>query len=87
MSDDAMLDGLPIEDVLAGMEIPALPPDTSPVGMIAFVKLREADGGTGWSLRVTRDIDDEEALGLLVGYVHKATRDAADSWDDTDPTR
>ncbi|GAA2149629.1 hypothetical protein GCM10009826_04520 [Humibacillus xanthopallidus] len=54
--------------------------------MLAFVKLQEPDGGTGWSVRVTADLDDEEVLGLLTGYVEHLRQVAAAAWDDGDPT-
>jgi len=32
-------------------------------------------------MRVTANLDDEEALGRLVGYVEHLKREATDSWD------
>ncbi|MCZ2264386.1 MULTISPECIES: hypothetical protein [unclassified Isoptericola] len=77
----------PVAEVLGGLRIPALPAGTTPRGLLALVKLDEPDGGVGWSVRVTADLDDEEVLGVLVGYVEHLKRVAADSWDDSDPTR
>ena len=87
MSDEDGVEPQPIERVLGGLAIPNLPEGTTPIGFLGFIKLREADGGVGWSLRTTSGLDDEEDLGLLVGYVHHATVEAANSWDDTDPTK
>jgi len=72
--------------VLGDLEIYPLPDGTAPTGLLAFVKLAEPDGGAGWSVRVTSDLDDEEILGLLVGYVERLKQAAAASWDDSDPT-
>lgn len=85
--NDSALQAAPVEEVLAGLRIPPLPAGTSPAGLLAFVKLHEADGGTGWSVRVTAELDDEEVLGLLTGYVEHLRQVAAASWDDGDPTR
>ncbi len=78
--------GLPIGQVLDGLLIPALPARTRPSGVLAFVKLDEPDGSVGWSVRVTSDLEDEEVLGLLVGYVEHLKQNAAAAWDDGDPT-
>lgn len=67
--------------------IPPLPAGTSPAGLLEFVKLHEPDGGTGWSVRVTAELDDEEVLGLLTGDVEHLRQVAAASWDDSDLTR
>ncbi|GAB3103705.1 hypothetical protein [Isoptericola nanjingensis] len=77
---------LPVGDVLEGLQLLPLPEGTTPSGVLAFVKLDEPDGGVGWSVRVTDGMNDEENLGLLVGYVEKLKQAAAASWDDTDPT-
>lgn len=85
--DESSVPALPIEEVLAGLRIPALPEGTTPRGLLAFVQLNEPDGSTGWSVRVTSDLDDDEILGILIGYTHRLQQQAADSWDDSDPTR
>lgn len=85
--NDSALPVAPLEEVLAGLRIPVLPEGTSPAGLLAFVKLHEPDGGTGWSVRVTAELDDEEVLGLLTGYVEHLRQAAAASWDDSDATR
>lgn len=85
--NDSALQAAPVEEVLAGLRIPPLPAGTSPAGLLAFVKLHEPDGGTGWSVRVTAELDDEEVLGLLTGYVEHLRQVAAASWDDGDSTR
>ena len=85
--NDSTLQAAPVEEVLAGLRIPILPAGTRPTGLLAFVKLHEPDGGVGWSVRVTAELDDEEVLGLLTGYVEHLRQAAAASWDDSDPTR
>jgi len=55
--------------------------------LLAFVKLNEADGSTGWSVRQTSNLDEDEVLGILIGYTHHLKQRAADSWDEGDPTR
>lgn len=77
----------PVGEVLAGLTIPAIPAGTSARGLLAFVPLAEEDGSIGWSVRVTSNLDDEEVLGVLVGYVEHLKQQAAASWDDSDPTR
>ncbi|GGC18401.1 hypothetical protein [Cellulomonas carbonis] len=79
--------GVPISEVLSDLRIPPLPEATTASDVFAFVKLREPDGGIGWAVRVTPDLDDEEVLGLLVGYVEHLKQEAASSWNSTDPTR
>lgn len=78
---------LPVGDVLDGLAIPALPEGLRPEGLLALVRCVAPDGGTSWSVRVTEGLDDDEVLGTLVGYVEHLKREAADAWDDTDPTR
>ena len=78
---------LPVGEVLAGMAVPALPQGAKPQGLLAFVKLDEADGSTGWSVRQTSNLDEDEVLGILIGYTHRLKQRAADSWDEGDPTR
>lgn len=78
---------LPVGEVLGDLRVPALPEGSSARGLLALVKLDEPDGGIGWSVRVTSDLDDEEVLGVLVGYVEHLKQAAAASWDDSDPTR
>jgi len=51
------------------------------------VQLDEPDETIGWSVRVTSNLNDEEVLGLLVGYVEHLKQEASTSWDDLDPTR
>ncbi|MFE5337230.1 hypothetical protein ACFQ8E_15065 [Isoptericola sp. NPDC056573] len=77
---------LPAGEVLQGLELLPLPEGTTPNAALAFVRLDEPDGGTGWSVRVTEGTSDEEILGLLVGYTERLKQAAADAWDDTDPT-
>ncbi|WP_250444283.1 hypothetical protein [Actinotalea sp. C106] len=79
--------GLPIGEVLPELRIPPLPAASTAAGVLAFVKLHEPSGEIGWAVRVTSDMDDEEVLGLLVGYVEHLKQQAASSWDSTDPTR
>jgi len=78
---------LPVREVLDGLAIPALPEGTTPRGLLAFVKLDEPDGGVGWSVRVTSNLDDEEVLGLRVEYVEHLKKEAVCSWETPDPTR
>lgn len=88
MSEDPQtIPAVPIEDVLRGLSIPALPAGSVPRGLLAFVQLDEPDGAIGWSVRVTSNLNDEEVLGLLVGYVEHLKQEASTSWDDLDPTR
>jgi hypothetical protein len=85
--EEPTIPALPAGEVLAGLRIPALPEGATPTGMVAFVKLDEADGGTGWSVRMTSNIDEDETPGILVGYTHHLNQQAAESWDYSDPTR
>ena len=78
---------LPVGEALAGFQIAVLPEGTTARGLLALVKLDESDGGIGWAVRVTEDLNDEEVLGVLVGYVEHLKKEASDSWDDADPTR
>jgi hypothetical protein len=73
--------------VLGDLKTPALPPGTTATAMFALIRLDEPDGGEGWSVRVTEGLDDAELLGVLVGYVEHLKRAAAESWDESDPTR
>ena len=77
----------PVGEVLGDLRIPALPEGATAHGLLAFVQTRERDGSDGWSVRVTANLDDEAVLGLLVGYVEHLKHEAADAWDDSDPTR
>lgn len=77
---------LPAGDVLDGLKLLPLPEGTTPSAVLAFVRLDEPDGGVGWSVRVTEGMNDEENLGLLVGYAERLKQAAAASWDDSDPT-
>lgn len=86
-SDEPNVPALPAGEVLVGLRIPALPEGATPSGMLAFVKLDEADGSTGWSVRMTSNLDEDEILGILTGYTHRLTQQAAQSWDEGDPTR
>jgi hypothetical protein len=85
-----MSDGIPgllVAQVLGDLRVPALPEGSAADGLLAFVRLVEPDGSIGWAVRVTSNMNDEEVLGVLVGYVEHLKREAADSWDSTDPTR
>jgi len=55
--------------------------------VLAFVKLTEADGSIGWSVRQTSNFDEDEVLGILFGYTRRLEQRAADSWDEGDPTQ
>jgi hypothetical protein len=81
------LTAFPLGEVLPDLRIPALPQGCVPRGLFALVKLDEPDGGIGWSVRATSDLNDEELLGVLAGYVEHLKQAAAASWDDIDPTR
>ena len=50
----------PIEQVLGGLRIPALPEGTTARELLALVKLEEPSGGISWSVRVTSGLNDEE---------------------------
>ena len=77
----------PIEQVLGDLRIPALPEGATARELLALVKLEEPGGGISWSVRVTSGLNDEEILGVLVGYVEHLRQEAAAEWDDRDPTR
>lgn len=78
---------LPVEQVLRGLKIPGLPDGAEPRELLAAIKYEDAAGDEGWVVRVTSDVDDDEVLGVLVGYVEHLKQQAAASWDDGDPTR
>ena len=80
-------EGVPVEEVLAGLRIPRLPVESSARALCALVQIDHADGSIGWVVRVTANVDDDELLGVLTGYVEHLKQAAAASWDEGDPTR
>ena len=81
------LEGLPAGEVLGDLRIPSVPEGCTPRGVMALIKVEDSDGDPGWCVRVTSDLDDEELLGVLVGYVEHLKQQAAASWDESDVTR
>lgn len=73
--------------MLAGLSVAALSPGSRPTGLVALVQAEDPDGTTGWSVRVTEGLSDDEVLGVLTGYLEHLKQLAAAEWDDTDPTR
>ena len=74
---EAGIPALPIEQVLGGLRLPALPEGATARELLALVKLEDPGGGISWSVRVTSGLDDEEVLGVLVGYVEHLRQVAA----------
>lgn len=71
-----------IGDALSEVRIPPL--GEGQVGKLAlvFVKVMEADGEWGWAVRASDELDEDEILGVLVGYTHHLRKRAAASWVD-----
>lgn len=84
---DGEVAALPVGEVLAGLSVAPLSPGSRPVGLLALVQAEDPDGSTGWAVRVTEGLSDDEVLGVLTGYVEHLRQTAATEWDDTDPTR
>lgn len=76
-----------LASIVGELQVPALPAGSTSLGVLALIKIDEPDGGVGWVVRVTPDLDDDEVLGALTGYVKHLTRVAADSWRDFAETR
>lgn len=83
---ESTIPGLPIETVLQGLRIPALPDGATARGVIALVLLDGPDG-PGWAVRVTAGIDSDEELGVLTGYVEHLRQVSAAGWDQLESTR
>jgi hypothetical protein len=81
------ISAVPVGDALEGLAVPALGEGREPIALFALVKVREADGEAGWSVRVTDGLDDDELLGVLTGYVEHLRQTAAAGWDEGDLTR
>jgi hypothetical protein len=79
--------GMPVADVLAGLEVPALPGGAAPTALFALIQYQDADGDDAWAVRVTSGLADDELLGVLSGYVEHLKQAAAASWDDFGTTR
>lgn len=77
---EAARDERPIGAVLEGIEIPPLPPGSVAREFFSLIKVENEDGGSSWAARYTADLDEDELLGVLVGYVDHLKRQAATGW-------
>ena len=76
----------PAGEVLRGLDLQPLPGGAAPTAAFVLVKYRDADGDEAFAVRVAGELDDDELLGTLVGYVEHLKRVAADGWQDHDTT-
>ncbi|MBU4337202.1 MAG: hypothetical protein KJ548_11580 [Actinobacteria bacterium] len=83
VDDDSQPPLVPAGIALQGLEIEPLPDGSAVRGLFAFVKMDDSDGDIAWSVRVTDGLNDEEVLGVLVGYLEHLKIKAADSWEDS----
>ena len=51
---------------LSGLVLESLPDGWAPIGVIALIKCRDAEGNSTWAFRTTHDLGDEEVLGALL---------------------
>ena len=72
----------PIEEVLRGLTIGALPEGWTPIDVVCVVKCLDPDGQPGWAIRQTESVNDHELLGTLVLEIETLKRDLLDEWED-----
>lgn len=81
------LPGVPVEDVLSGLAIPALPLGQTPTQLFALIKCVDQEGHESFFVRVTDDLDQDGLLGTLVGYVEYMKQQSAATWVDRGTTK
>lgn len=79
--------GVPVGDVLAGLEFPALPGGAPAKSLFALIEYVDSDGDDAWAVRVAGPLNDDELLGALTGYMEHLKREAAAGWGDFETTR
>lgn len=77
----------PVAEVLSGLAIPALPLGQRPTQLFALVKCEDEKGCESFYVRVTDNLDEDELLGALVGYVEYMKQQSAATWVDLGATK
>ena len=77
-------ENLPIEQVLRGLEISAIPSGWTAVDAVCMVKCLNPEGKPMWALRLTEGINEEELLGTLMIHTELLKRDMLADWSDED---
>lgn len=72
---------LPIERVLPGFAIHALPEDLSPIFAFVLVKSIDADREENWSFRTSSRPNKRELLGALVEQVDLLRDSLREDWE------
>jgi hypothetical protein len=76
-----------MSEVLTGFAVPALPGNAPATSVFALIKYVDSDGDVSSAACVAGELDDDELLGTLTGYVEHLKRVSADGWGDFDSTR
>lgn len=73
---------VPIDQVLAGLEIYSLESGETPLEAFVLIKTLDAEGEPSWSYRTTSRLNREELLGALMVQVDVLRKELRDEWDD-----
>jgi hypothetical protein len=76
-----------VSDVLAGLEVHALPENWTALEAFVLVKCLDEGGEATWSFRTTNRLNREELLGALVVQVERLRLALVDEWAEADEDR
>ncbi len=71
----------PIEEVVPGFRIHGLFEGAEPEDVYVLIKTRDADGDSGWSLRMSNNGNPEELLGALISQADWLRQHLLTQWD------
>ena len=74
-------DRVPVEQVMTGMTLHALPDDWTPIEALVVMKCLDEKGHSSWVYRTTAVPNREELLGALVVHVSLLRRELVSEWE------
>lgn len=74
-------DRLPVEQVMPGMTLHALPEGWTPVEALVLMKCLDEEGRSSWVYRTTATPNREELLGALVVHTDLLRKELVADWE------